>query len=84
MSNHIVQARVNDQVLEQLATDAATLGLESTSAALREGIELLHRKASQVRLARSYDDFYGGVPAPLSEVTSSLWGHPAPPGESDA
>jgi hypothetical protein len=84
MSNHIVQARVNDQVLEQLATDAATLGLESTSAALREGIELLHRKASQVRLARSYDDFYGGAPAPLSEVTSSLWGHPAPPGESHA
>ena len=84
MSNHIVQARVNDQVLEQLATDAATLGLESTSAALREGIELLHRKASQVRLARSYDDFYCGAPAPLSEVTSSLWGHPAPPGESDA
>ena len=83
MSNHIVQARVNDQVLEQLATDAATLGLESTSAALREGIELLHRKASQVRLARSYDDFYGGAPAPLSQVTSSLWGHPAPPGESD-
>jgi hypothetical protein len=79
MSNHIVQASVNDRVLEQLATDAATLGLESTSAALREGIELLHRKASQVRLAHSYDAFYGGAPAPLSDVTSVLWGDPALP-----
>lgn len=73
MATHIVQARVNDQVLEQLSADAATLGLESTSAALREGIDLLHRRATQVRLARSYDDFYGGEPAPLSEVTAALW-----------
>ncbi len=74
MATHIVQARVNDQVLEQLTADAATLGLDNTSAALREGIELLRRKAAQVRLARSYDDFYGGEPAPLSDVTAALWG----------
>ena len=74
MATHIVQARVNDHVLEQLTADAATLGLDNTSAALREGIELLHRKAAQARLARSYDDFYGGEPAPLSDVTAALWG----------
>jgi len=74
MTTHIVQARVNDQVLQQLSADASTLGLDNTSAALREGIELLHRKAAQVRLARSYDDFYGGEPAPLSDVTEALWG----------
>lgn len=73
MATHIVQARVSDEVLDQLTADAETLGLESTSAALREGIELLHRKASQMRLARSYDDFYGGEPAPLSDVTAALW-----------
>jgi hypothetical protein len=74
MATHIVQARVSDQILDQLAEDAATLGIDNTSAALREGIELLHRKAAQVRLARSYDDFYGGEPAPMSDVTASLWG----------
>jgi hypothetical protein len=25
-------------------------------------------------LAQSYDDFYGGAPAPLSEVTAALYG----------
>ena len=73
MATHIVQARVSDHILDQLAADAATLGLDSTSAALREGIELLHRKAAQTRLARTYDDFYGGEPAPLSDVTAALW-----------
>lgn len=62
-----------DHVLDQLAADAATLGLDSTSAALREGMEILHRKAAPARLARSYDDFYAGEPAPLSDVTAALW-----------
>ena len=74
MTTHVVQARVSDELLDQLAADARTLGLENTSDALREGIDLLHRKAEQARLAQSYDDFYGGAPAPQSEVTSALWG----------
>jgi len=73
MGSQIVQARVGDDLLAQLASDAETLGLDNTSDALREGIELLHRKAQQVRLAQSYDDFYGGQPAPLSDVTRALW-----------
>ncbi len=47
--------------------------MENTSEALREGISLLHRKAEQARLAQSYDDFYGGAPAPMSEATAALW-----------
>lgn len=72
-STQIVQARVSDTLLEQLASDAEVLGLDSTSDAVRAGLELLHRKAEQVRLAQSYDDFYGRAPAPLSEVTAGLW-----------
>lgn len=70
----IVQARITEEALEQLAADAEVLGLENTSEALREGILLLHRKAEQARLAQSYDDFYGGAPAPVSEATAALWG----------
>lgn len=69
-----MQARMTERALEQLAADAETLGLENTSEALREGLVLLHRKAEQTRLARSYDDFYGGAPAPVSEATAALWG----------
>jgi len=32
------------------------------------------RRAHQVALAQSYDNFYGGAPAPLSEVTAALSG----------
>lgn len=73
MSSQIIQARVPEAVVDQLSADAQVLGLESTSDAVREGLELLHRKAQQVRLAKSYDDFYGGEPAPVSEPTAALW-----------
>jgi hypothetical protein len=74
MATQIVQARITDSALEQLSADADALGLESTSAALREGIELLHRKAEQVRLAQAYDDFYGGAAAPVGDAAQALWG----------
>ena len=53
--------------------DAAQFGLEGTSEALREGLALLHRRAQLSALAQSYDDFYGGEPAPISEVTAALY-----------
>lgn len=73
MTTQIIQARISDSALEQLLADAEALGLENASAAVREGLALLHRKAEQVRLARTYDDFYGGDPAPVSKVTDALW-----------
>ena len=74
MSNSIIQTRVDSAVVAQLAADAEVLGLANTSEALREGIDLLHRKAEQVRLAVSYDHYYAGAVAPLSEATAAIWG----------
>jgi hypothetical protein len=70
----VVQARVSAAEAEAAQRDAAVLGLEGTSDAVREGLALLHRRAHQIALAQSYDDFYGGAPAPLSEVTAALYG----------
>lgn len=69
-----MQARVSEAEAATAQQDAAMLGLEGTSEAIREGLALLHRRAQQVALSRSYDDFYGGEPAPLSEVTAALYG----------
>lgn len=61
-------------MLEKLDESIRVLGLDSTSDAVREGLLLLHRRAVQVQLSQSYDDFYGGEPAPLSEITAASWG----------
>lgn len=47
------------------------LGLANRSAAVREGLRLLHRRARELALAQDYDSFYQGSAAPLSEVTAA-------------
>lgn len=74
MGTQIIQARISESALEQVTADAMALGLDNTSEAIREGLALLHRKAEQVRLGQAYDDFYGGVPAPMGDVMQALWG----------
>jgi hypothetical protein len=69
----VVQARVSEAEAATVQEDAALLGLEGTSEAVREGLTLLHRRAQLSALARSYDDFFGGEPAPLSDVTAALY-----------
>ena len=69
----MVQARVSEAEAATALADAALLGLEGTSEAVREGLVLLHRRAQLSALAQSYDDFFGGQPAPLSDVTSALY-----------
>lgn len=69
-----MQARVTEDEAATVTEDAELLGLDGISDAVREGLALLHRRAQLVALARSYDDFYGGEPAPLSEVTAALYG----------
>jgi Arc/MetJ-type ribon-helix-helix transcriptional regulator len=66
----VVQARVPSGVARQADEDAALLGLPNRSAAVREGLRLLHRRARELALARDYDDFYQGEPAPLGEVAA--------------
>lgn len=70
----VIQARVSEEEAATAQADAALLGLEGTSEAIREGLHLLHRRAELVALGRAYDDFYGGEPAPLSDVTAALYG----------
>jgi hypothetical protein len=57
----------------ELEQDAAVLGLHSTSELVREGLRLVHKQARELAMAVSYDEFYGGEPAPESEVTAALW-----------
>lgn len=69
----VVQARISEAEAAVVQADALQLGLEGTSEAVREGLSLLHRRAQLSSLAQSYDDFYGGEPAPLSDVTEALY-----------
>ena len=69
----VVQARISEAEAAVVQADALQLGLEGTSEAVREGLSLLHRRARLSALAQSYDDFYGGEPAPLSDVTAALY-----------
>jgi hypothetical protein len=69
----VVQARVPAEIAEHLPGDIEALGLEGTSDAIREGLQLLHRKARMVALGQSYDSFYGDEPAPLSDVAAALY-----------
>lgn len=66
----LVQARLSEKHARQVDRDIVTLGLRNRSDAVREGLKLLHRQAAHAALAREYDDFYGGVEAPVSDVTA--------------
>lgn len=66
----LVQARLSAQHARQVDQDMATLGLRTRSDAVRAGLRLLHRQARQEALAREYDEFYGGQPAPLTDTTA--------------
>jgi hypothetical protein len=69
----LMQARVPREIAAHVADDARVLGLDGVSDVIREGLRLVHRRAELVALAREYDDFYGGAPAPLSDVTAALY-----------
>lgn len=69
----MVQARISEAEAAVVQADALQLGLEGTSEAVREGLPLRQRRARLSSLAQSYDDFYGGEPAPLSDVTAALY-----------
>jgi hypothetical protein len=69
-----MQARVDERFAsELLEQDAPVLGLSGVSELVREGLRLLHRQAREQAMADSYDEFYDGKPAPVSEVTAAMW-----------
>ncbi|MGF1661283.1 MAG: ribbon-helix-helix protein, CopG family [Kineosporiaceae bacterium] len=69
----VLQARVPEDLAKAVTADAEVLGLSGISEAIREGLVLLHRKARQVALGQSYDSFYDGHRAPVSDVTAALY-----------
>jgi hypothetical protein len=68
-----MQARVDTGFARELEADAAVLGLRSASELVREGLRLVHKQARELAMAASYDEFYAGKSAPVSEVTAALW-----------
>lgn len=70
-----MQARVDaDFARELLEVDAGVLGLAGPSDLVREGLIMVHKRAREVAMAGSYDEFYGGEPAPVPEGAAALWG----------
>lgn len=69
-----MQARVDaDFARELVEGDAPVLGLDGTSALVREGLRLVHKRARELAMAEDYDRFYGGAPAPVPEGVAALW-----------
>ena len=69
-----MQARVDaDFARELVEADAPVLGLDGISALVREGLRLVHKQARELAMAREYDEFYGGEPAPLPEGVAAVW-----------
>jgi len=70
-----VQARVDSDFYHALVEDdAPVLGIDGTSALVREGLRLLHKQARELAMAEEYDRFYGGEQAPVPEGVTAIWG----------
>lgn len=64
-SSETWQARITHDLASQLRLDADVLGLDGRTEIVKAALELLHRRASEERMARSVDAFYGGTRPPL-------------------
>jgi hypothetical protein len=70
-----VHARVDIDFYHKLVEDdAPVLGIDGTSALVREGLRLLHKRARELAMAEEYDKFYGGAQAPAPEGVTAIWG----------
>jgi hypothetical protein len=61
----IWQARIAREQAAQLRADAEILGLSGRTDIVKAALELLHRHAAEVSMAKSVDEFYGGATPPL-------------------
>lgn len=64
-STEVWQARIGRGFAAQLQEDAETLGLDGRTDIVKAGLQLLHRRAAEERMASSVDTFYAGAPPPL-------------------
>ncbi|GAA0264294.1 hypothetical protein [Cryptosporangium japonicum] len=72
----LAQVRLRADEMDALQLVMRTLGLASTSDALREGLRLLAHEAAEVEAAKEIRAFYGKGPAPLPDGV-------APPTEAE-
>jgi hypothetical protein len=63
----MAQVRLRADEAESLGYSMQVLEIGSTSEALREGLRLLHREATEVEAASNIRAFYQGESAPLPE-----------------
>ena len=64
-ATEVWQARIGRDFAEQLQEDAETLGLDGRTDIVKAGLQLLHRRAAEERMARSVADYYAGATPPL-------------------
>ena len=69
----LVQARISAAEASILERTIATLGLDSSSDALREGLRLLDIHAQETEAAQQMSELYGDQAAPLHPVTAALY-----------
>jgi hypothetical protein len=64
-ATEVWQARIGHGFAAQLQQDAETLGLDGRTDIVKAGLQLLHRRAAEERMAASVDNFYAGAIPPL-------------------
>jgi hypothetical protein len=62
---HVWQGRVAPEFSAKLLEDAKIMGLTSKSEIVRAALELLHRHAAELRMAKGVERYYAGQSPPL-------------------
>jgi hypothetical protein len=84
-ATEVWQARIGRDFAAQLQQDARALGLNGRTDIVRAGLQLLHRRAAEERMADNVETFYTGTTPPLpigvlpddEDGTASDFGAPA-------
>lgn len=76
-ATEVWQARIGHELAAQLRADSAVLGLNRRTDIVKAGLQLIHRRAAEERMARSVDEFYGGA-APVLPIGVLAAGGDAP------
>lgn len=64
-ASEVWQARIGREFAAQLREDSEVLGLDGRTDIVKAGLQLLHKRAAEERMARSVDGFYKDVEPPL-------------------
>ncbi|MGH3503982.1 MAG: hypothetical protein ACRDQA_24265 [Nocardioidaceae bacterium] len=64
-ATEVWQARIGRDFAAQLQQDATVLGLDGRTDIVKAGLQLLHRRAAEERMADSVEAFYAGATPPL-------------------